>query len=323
MDVHVLPADWAADREVLRAIRGAVFIEEQGVPQEVEWDDQDAAAQHFLAIDQAGRRVGCGRLLPSGQIGRMAVLAEHRGRGIGRLILDTALEAARQQGLTRVFLHAQTAVVPFYARAGFLADGGEFMEAGIPHQAMSLALPIPFEADPSVPKPVIRQAQAPEDSTGPPREHAGETDCLEGIRDIVAQASRTIRIYSQELDHMLFDRPDLISTLSEFVRHGAPARLQVLVHSSGSMVSRGHGLLDLARRLDSKIRIRRVPVELASDRHSCVLADERGYWLMPDHLDYHALSNRFDPVQATRLAERFDYLWNRSETDPELRILRI
>ena len=66
-----------------------------------------------------------------------------------------------------------------------------------------------------------------------------------------------------------------------------------------------------------------MPSELADDRHSCAVIDDQGYFLMPDHRDYQALANRYDPVQAARLAERFDYLWNRSDADPELRVLRL
>jgi hypothetical protein len=84
-----------------------------------------------------------------------------------------------------------------------------------------------------------------------------------------------------------------------------------------------HKLLELARRLDSKIEIRRVPGELATDRASFVLADEQGYFLLPDHREYQAMANAFDPVQVERLAERFSYLWDRSEADPDLRVLRL
>ena len=82
-------------------------------------------------------------------------------------------------------------------------------------------------------------------------------------------------------------------------------------------------LILLARRIDSKIEIRRVPTDLATDQHSSVVIDNRGYFLLPDHREYQALANAYDPVQAERLAERFDYLWGRSETDPELRVLRL
>ncbi len=324
MEVHVVPVDWVSHAEVLREIRGKVFTEEQGVPREIEWDDQDDLSHHFLAINEAGQRLGCGRLLPSGQIGRMAVLAEQRGKGIGRLILDAALEAARELGFRRVFLHAQTPVVDFYRKAGFLPEGGTFFEAGIEHQAMALALPIPWEAQDDVPRPTVRPEAAPEAATNAELKHyEGEGELIGGVLALLENATRHVRLYSQELDHALFDRSDVVDALSAFVRSGPPARLQVLIHSSSSIVSRGHQLLGLARRLDSKIEIRTVPGELATDQHSALIIDEHGYLLQPDHREYQAQGNVFDPVVANRLLERFDYLWDRSESDPELRVLRL
>lgn len=324
MEVHVLPADWLTHQDALRAIRGRVFIDEQGVPQEIEWDGLDDAAHHFMAINEAGQRIGCGRLLPDGRIGRMAVLAEYRNHGIGRQILDAVLDKAHTLGFTRVTLHAQKDALSFYHRAGFLDEGAEFVEAGIVHQAMAMALPIPYQAPEGVPKAVVRQEDAPIEAAAAELVHFdGEGDCIDGLVKILGEPSRIVRIYSQDLDHALFNQSEVVKLLSGFVRHGPPARLQILIHSSSSIVSRGHQLLELARKLNSKIEIRTVPAELASDRHSCVVVDERGYFLLPDHREYLAVANAFDPVQAERLAERFDYLWERSKTDPELRVLRL
>ena len=324
MDVHVVPVDWLTHSEALRAIRGAVFIEEQGVPKALEWDGEDDVCHHFMAINEAGQRLGCGRLMPNGKIGRMAVLPQFRGQGIGRQILDATIARASELGFRRVTLHAQADAVDFYRKAGFLTEGGEFTEAGIPHQAMALELPIPFEAQADLPRVRVREEAAPARSAEAEfRQFDSESDSISGLLDLLQTPSRTVRIYSQELDHALFDRADVTDALSEFVRHGPPARLQILIHSSGSIVSRGHQLLELARRLDSKIEIRKVPGELATDRSSFVLADEQGYFLLPDHREYQAMANAFDPVQSERLVERFDYLWDRSETDPDLRVLRL
>jgi len=324
MEVHVLPVDWPSHQETLRQLRSEVFIEEQGVPREIEWDGQDDIAHHFMAINEAGQRIGCGRLLPTGQIGRMAVVKKHRGHGIGRQILEAAIDRAKELGFARVFLHSQADAVQFYQKSGFLLEGTEYMEAGIAHQSMTLELPIPFEAPKDVPKPEIRNEEAPAEADAAElNRYEGESECLEGLKAALDWPLRTLRIYSQELDHAFFDRDDVISALSAFVRRGPPARLMVLIHSSSSAISRGHRLIELARRLDSKIEIRTVPSEIAEDNHSCVITDEKGFFLLPDHHEYQALSNRYDPVQAGRLAERFDYLWNRSETDAELRVLRL
>lgn len=132
-------ADWSRDREALRAIRECVFVREQSVPAELEWDGEDQGAIHFLAVDANGLAIGTARLLPSGQIGRMAVLPQWRRRGVGSALLQAALAVASEPGQPAPFLNAQTAVIDFYQRHGFVPEGGEFMEAGIPHRRMVLA----------------------------------------------------------------------------------------------------------------------------------------------------------------------------------------
>ncbi|HLB15376.1 MAG TPA: GNAT family N-acetyltransferase [Burkholderiales bacterium] len=118
-------------------VRDAVFVVEQGVPPEIERDEWDQRSDHALARDREGRVVGTGRLLPDGHIGRMAVLPEWRGEGIGSRILDSLVARARERGMKRVVLNAQTHAVPFYARHGFAAFGDQFVEAGIAHVAMA------------------------------------------------------------------------------------------------------------------------------------------------------------------------------------------
>lgn len=121
-----------------------VFVQEQGIAAELEWDEWDELALHAVAQDDAGNTLATGRLLPPafdadhtiGHIGRMAVRASGRRRGIGGAILTTLLEAAPTLGFSQIVLHAQTYVVPFYARHGFLEEGDAFLEAGIPHRTM-------------------------------------------------------------------------------------------------------------------------------------------------------------------------------------------
>ena len=136
----VRPVNWNASREKLRAVRRAVFIEEQRVPEELEWDEADDRAYHVLATDEEGDAIGTGRLQLDGQIGRMAVARNWRGRGVGAAILQALIELARKEGCTVVRLHAQTHAIAFYARYGFKPVGHEFDEAGIRHRAMELRL---------------------------------------------------------------------------------------------------------------------------------------------------------------------------------------
>lgn len=129
-------SDWDAARPEARRIRELVFVREQGVPLELELDDEDAQCDHALAIAADGAAVGTGRLLPDGHVGRMAVLRQWRGQGVGALLLLALVEQARQRGHRSVRLNAQSYATGFYRRYGFEVTGPEFMDAGIPHVAM-------------------------------------------------------------------------------------------------------------------------------------------------------------------------------------------
>ena len=140
MTFTVRTADWVTDGEALRGVRHDVFVVEQRVPAPLEWDAIDAQCVHALACDAEGRAVGCGRLLPDGHIGRMAVRREWRGQGVGAALLTHLIGLAKARGDERVVLNAQTHAMPFYARFGFAPVGAPFDEAGIPHQAMQRVL---------------------------------------------------------------------------------------------------------------------------------------------------------------------------------------
>lgn len=127
---------WSELGDEARVVRDAVFVEEQHVPLDMEMDEHDAASRHVVARDNDGNVIGTGRLLPDGHIGRMAVLADWRGKGVGRALLERLLEEARLQGHAHLALHAQTQASGFYRRFGFVEEGPEFMEAGIPHRTM-------------------------------------------------------------------------------------------------------------------------------------------------------------------------------------------
>jgi predicted GNAT family N-acyltransferase len=141
MKFSVRVADWSRDAPALKSVRHDVFVVEQRVPAELEWDDAtDAGCCQVLAEDAQGHAIGCGRLLPDGHIGRMAVLADWRGRGIGAALLVRLIELARERGDAKVMLNAQIHALPFYTRFDFVPVGDLFDEAGIAHQAMERRL---------------------------------------------------------------------------------------------------------------------------------------------------------------------------------------
>ena len=123
-------------------VRFAVFVDEQRVPPELEPDEYDTGARHLIAIDAGtGLTIGTARIVDKGdgvaKIGRVAVLAVHRRRGVGVALMDEALRIARDSGFTSAILDAQLPVIPFYERLGFVAEGPVFDDAGIAHRRMT------------------------------------------------------------------------------------------------------------------------------------------------------------------------------------------
>ncbi|MDH5518058.1 MAG: GNAT family N-acetyltransferase [Gammaproteobacteria bacterium] len=137
MDITIKDADWVADNNAIKAIRRHVFIEEQNVDEALEWDHHDSSALHFLALID-NQPVAVSRLQKNGQLGRMAVLKDFRGKGIGSLLIRHMLELQHSQLTTDIFLHAQAQAEAFYKKFGFSRQGCEFTEAGIVHYKMIL-----------------------------------------------------------------------------------------------------------------------------------------------------------------------------------------
>ena len=134
--IEIRVVGWNEAMPLSRAVREEVFIVEQRVPRELEWDDADAASRHALALDASGRCIGTARLLPDGHLGRMAVRAPWRRRGVGAALATALIKQAKADGHRRIVLHAQTHAAAFYRRLGFAEEGGVFEEAGIPHIRM-------------------------------------------------------------------------------------------------------------------------------------------------------------------------------------------
>ncbi|MFH9073359.1 GNAT family N-acetyltransferase [Streptomyces alboflavus] len=147
-------AEGRSDLDACFAVRKEVFVAEQGVPEDLEYDEYDVGAVHVLAVRGAdGAPLGTGRLLTGaaaavknggdatvGGLGRLAVLRSARGLGVGAELVRAIEDAARERGLGAVDLHAQTHALGFYERLGYVAYGPEFPDAGIPHRAMRKAL---------------------------------------------------------------------------------------------------------------------------------------------------------------------------------------
>lgn len=128
--------DWQQEQQRLSAIRETVFIQEQSVPKELEWDGLDETALHLLATTDNSEPIATARLLPDGHIGRVAVIKSWRNRGLGTAMTQELIKQAKLLGYKQLELASQIQAIPFYQRLGFESYGDEFMDAGIPHKNM-------------------------------------------------------------------------------------------------------------------------------------------------------------------------------------------
>ena len=291
--------DYAIGLPELRAVREAVFVREQNVPVEEEWDALDPQCVHVIARSDDGTPIGTGRLTPEHRIGRMAVLREWRGRGIGDAMLLALIDEAQQRGWREVSLNAQVSAIDFYARHGFQPHGERFWEAGIEHQAMRRRL------------------------TGPAA--VEDRDAAVGIVAALVDASRRyLWVYSRELDPGLFDAPLVVEALRRFGISGRGNEARFLLQDAAA-AQRGHApLLALAQRLPSIFQFRETadPVDRAYPS-AYVVSDAGGYY-------FRALGHRFDgeadlhgPGRARQLRGEFMAVWERSRPVTEYRALEL
>ena len=141
--IEVYRAEWLSDHLAIRSVREAVFVREQGVPEDIDFDGLDPLCYHVLAYAHPEAAVGTARMQTDGHIGRIAVLTHWRERGIGTLLVRALLELAIELRLGAVYLHSQAHAVQFYEKLGFEKQGDLFFEANMPHYKMVKMLTIP------------------------------------------------------------------------------------------------------------------------------------------------------------------------------------
>lgn len=296
---RVEPIDYAAGLAELRAVREKVFVQEQRVPIEEEWDALDPLCLHVIARDVAGVPIGTGRLTPEHKIGRMAVLAGWRGRGVGDAMLGVLIDAARTRGWPSLSLNAQVSAEAFYARQGFIPHGERFQEAGIEHQAM---------------RRVLQGPTAVETLSG----------AVAAVLAVATQARRQLRIYSRELDPGLLDHASVVDALRRFATGTRGSEVQVLLQDAANPQRALAPLLNLAQRLPSVFHFREVREPVDKAYAAAFMAnDMSGYY-------FRALGHRFDGEidldgagRARQLRDEFGRVWERSRPCTEYRALGI
>lgn len=311
------PAVWSVDAPALKAVRTEVFIEEQQIPEREEWDADDQGADHALARSADGTPIGTGRLLPDGRIGRMAVVKAWRGQGVGAALLRHLMERAAARGMRRLRLSSQKYAVPFYAQAGFLIDGPEYLECDIPHQGMLLDLPGQNPA---------RPAAASLHSAAPLAQRLSAERASE-LRDatlaVLGGARHEVCIYSRDLEPSLYEDAAVLEALRKLALSGRRAQVRILIQDTGRVARDGHRLVDLAQRLSSIVQLRRVSHEDATYPSAYVLTDGGGYLFRTFGDRYEAVGDVCYPPRRDELKRLFDEVWERAESPQELRRLGI
>ena len=296
--IRIETADYPRQHQQLHALRRAVFVDEQRIAPELETDELDPLSHHVMAVNAAGQVIGTGRLTPQQSIGRMAVAAGWRNRDVGASLLQALLAEAVQRGWGEVSLHAQVSAKDFYVHNGFLPEGPEFDDAGLPHQEMRRRLDGPMH--------VRSPAQAGAATTA-----------------VVHRARRRLLLQCRSSDAALLGQPLLLQAL----RHFASARhdKQVLVLlQDGNLQALPSALLALMQRLPSVFQVR-IPAnpDEAPPAPGAFINDNGDCYFRPmgDSIDGELSLDA--PARVRPREAQFQQHWERAQDCPGLRALGI
>jgi len=306
----ITKVNWHDAKPALQSIRRRVFIEEQSVPEDLEWDNLDKDCIHLLACNDKNEPIATARLLDNGHIGRMAVLKEYRHQGIGSAMLDQLIEYCKQHQL-QPHLDAQTVAIGFYEKKGFKTTSDTFMDAGIPHKHMK----------------IMEAKMEPEHYIlGESNELISFDSRLENrelAMALIRQVHTQIRILTPNLENPVYDNPQLTQSLNRLVTQNRHASIKVLVNDSGTAVKTGHRIIELSRRLSSSIQLHKTPEEMQEYGAAILLVDDAGYIYKHHGDSFQGQANFNDKLKVRELSKAFDESWERSKSDTELRRLYI
>lgn len=319
MDLRFRKYSWQLAPASVRDIRQQVFIDEQKVPPELEWDDTDEIADHYLAVDSANRPVATARMFSAleetGYIGRMAVLPEARGKGVGEALLKHLIgEAAGSYQELR--LSAQQHAIGFYQRCGFHVCSDPYDDAGIPHLDMRCLAPgLAHTAIGKRPQPLILGSD-----TESWIFHT-ETDLLGLMDSLVAQAGQRVWLYDDLLDHDLYDRYRLRELISAVARRHRLSEVRILIHDDKPLVKRRHQLVELLKRLSSRIELRLVNRDYPLEGQPFLLVDREGVLYRHDFSKPEGFASFSAPGRVKLMEEAFQRMWDAARPSMELREL--
>ena len=293
---------WSEHWRELTEIRRRVFVEEQRVPVELELDEDDFTARHWLAR-YGSEVVGTVRLLADGHVGRMAVAADYRGRGIGRALLHAVIDDAIQQQLPKLELAAQTHAIDFYRKEGFQPIGDSFMDAGIAHQSMTRTL---------------RGTQRLGED--------GRKFAVESLPDsalaLASLSRRQLWVFCHSLEPEVYAQPRLIDIVSTLARKHRDSEIRLLICDDRPLRESRHPLVELSQRLSSSIHIRvSNPKQHGELSEYFLLADNEATLVHSMRRGGRAWGCFHSRPTASAYREQFDRLWQHAKPSPWLRPL--
>ncbi|AOY87401.1 GNAT family N-acetyltransferase [Marinobacter salinus] len=319
MNVRFRKYSWQLAPGSVREIRQQVFIDEQRVPPSLEWDDTDEIADHYLAVLPDNTPVGVARLFSTleetAHIGRMAILPEFRGSGIGEALLQHLIREASDQ-YSELQLSAQEHAIPFYQRSGFHVCSDLYEDAGIPHVDMRCLAPslLSQELGKSL-QPMILGADSQTWLFN------RESQMLDLMDTAVGQAGQRLWLYDRLLAHDLYDRSRFRELISALARRHRLSEVRLLVHDDKPLIRRRHQLVELMRRLPSRIELRLANDDYPIDDQPFLLADREGVVYRHDFYKPEGFANFSDGGRVKLLSESFQRMWDVGRSSLELREL--
>lgn len=286
---------WDEAESALRNIRQKVFVEEQNVPSNMEWDADDKKAIHILG-KEGNRPVACARIVNDNYLGRVAVLKDYRGHGWGSRLIRAAEQHLIEKRKSRLSLNAQANSYKFYLDNGYVPDDEMMWDANIPHLKMSKLLLHPSSTGDFY---ILK-----EDETS----YTSELPVASAVWFQIAssQSKREINIQIRDLEHSVFNNPNCISNLSKFLRASEKRKIRILINQEIPGLSE-HPLLRLQQRISSRLIIRSSAMEADSDNiGNHIIFDQHGYLRFDFRNTYCCFSS---PLSIKKHKANFERYW--------------
>lgn len=286
-------AQWETDSPFLRQVRTQVFVVEQKVPPSLEWDGLDPECLHAIALADKVP-IGTGRLSRDGHIGRVAVLAEWRGRGIGDSLIHELLKVARARGDRECVLNAQTHALDFYTRFGFVAEGEEFQDAGIPHRTMRLQLTtqqIPLSSQSALEAAAIR---------------------------VALNANYRLDVLTSVLGNTVLSSAQVLNVVRRLALSSSRASVRVLFGSWDRADELSQAIVQLRATLPSRIHLRRIQDEEISSPAIQIWNDQHDGLKAWNSRNVDATLYLSDLRSSTRHLNCYEPMWEKAIEDPNV-----